>query len=93
MEMGSYNTVYATDANVLYINATNPAANIMSVYHLASDLSIFMYETETGDVYGNGSLIYNTSTNTGSNLTWQRVNEFSWGVDTSRERIVFLMLR
>ncbi|MBQ7955184.1 MAG: hypothetical protein IJ282_05490 [Lachnospiraceae bacterium] len=64
---------------VLDINATNPAANITSVYYLASDLSIFMYETETGDVYGNGSLIYNTSTNTGSNLTWQRVDEFSWG--------------
>ena len=64
---------------VLDINATNPAANIANVYYLANDLSIFMYETEAGDVYGNGSLIYNTATNTGSNLTWQRVDEFSWG--------------
>lgn len=63
----------------LNINATNPAANISNVYYLANDLSIFVYETESGDVYGNGSLIYNTSTNTGSNLTWQRVDEFSWG--------------
>ena len=64
---------------VLDINATNPAANITSVYYLANDLSIFMYETESGDVYGNGCLIYNTSTNTGTNLTWQRIDEFSWG--------------
>lgn len=63
----------------LNINAQNPAANIAKVYYLATDLSIFMYETESGDIYGNGSLIYNTSTNTGNNLRWQRVDEVSWG--------------
>jgi hypothetical protein len=74
----SNNNTYGQDY-VFNINATNPAANITNVYYLANDLSIFMYETESGDVYGNGSLIYNTTTNTGTNLTWQRVDEFSWG--------------
>lgn len=63
----------------LDINATNPAANLAGVYYLANDLSIFMYETESGDVYGNGSFIYNTTTHTGTNLGWRRVDEVSWG--------------
>ena len=35
-------------------------------------------EYTTGDVYSNGKLIYNTSTRTGSNLEWERVNEVTW---------------
>ncbi len=74
----SNNSTYGQDYS-FDINATNPAANIVDVNFLSDDLSIFMYETETGDVHGNGSLVYNTSTNTGSNLTWDRIDEFSWG--------------
>jgi len=63
----------------LDINATNPSANISQVYWLQDDLSIFIYETEDGDVYGNGSLVYNTISNTSTTLSWKRVDEFSWG--------------
>lgn len=73
----SNNNTYGQDY-ILNINVTNPSANIKTVYYITNDLSIFMYETESGDIYGNGSLIYNTSTKTGSNLTWQRVDETRW---------------
>lgn len=60
------------------MNASNPAANLSKAIYLSSDLSIFMFETTAGDVYGNGSFIYNTSTRTGD-LGWERIDEVSWG--------------
>ena len=74
----SYDSTYG-DSYTFDINATNPAANISSVKYIAADLSIFIFETTSGDVYGNGSFIYNTSTTINSNLEWQRISENNWG--------------
>lgn len=67
------------DNYVFSINATNPAANLKDVNFLSSDLSIFMFETTSGDVYGNGSFIYNTATKQGTNLSWERHEMINWG--------------
>lgn len=74
----SYDSTYG-DSYTFDINATNPAANISSVEYIATDLSIFIFETTSGDVYGNGSFIYNTSATINSNLEWQRISESNWG--------------
>lgn len=74
----SENSTYGQNYT-LNIHAQNPAANISEVYYLFSDLSIFMFKTETGDVYSNGNLIYNTSTKAGNYLHWQRTDKVSWG--------------
>lgn len=74
----SYDGTYG-DSYTFDINATNPAANLSSVKYIATDLSIFIFETTDGDIYGNGKFIYNTSATINSNLTWQRVSENNWG--------------
>lgn len=63
-----------------YINASNPSADIKSTPFLSTkgDVTKTIIEYTTGDVYANGKLIYNTSTRTGSNLEWERVNEVTW---------------
>lgn len=61
------------------INASNPASNITKVRWINLDFSIFIFETLSGDVYGNGNLIYNTSSGIGNSLDWERVEERSWG--------------
>lgn len=63
-----------------YINASNPSADIKSTPFWSSkgDVTKAIIEYTTGDVYSNGKLIYNTSTRTGSNLEWERVNEVTW---------------
>lgn len=60
------------------MNATNPAGNIKNQICLTSDLSVFAYENTSGDVYGNGTYVYNTVTKTGANFDWQRVFDRSW---------------
>lgn len=71
---GVYGQEYTFD-----INATNPSANLAAVNYLKDDLSIFVFRTDSGDVYSNGNLLYNVNSATGSNLNWQRVYYFSWG--------------
>lgn len=85
LPMGEYAVIVLCSDNtygndyVFNINATNPSANIKTFNFLANDLSIFMFETEDGDVYGNGSFIYNTTTKQGSKLSWQRIERIDSG--------------
>jgi len=64
-----------------YMNATNPSGTIKKQICITGDLSVFVYENMSGDVYGNGTFVYNTSTMTGANFNWQRVDERRWTID------------
>lgn len=69
------------DSYTLQLNATNPADDVSQTLKITSDLLHFMLQYTSGDVYGDGTLIYNVNNINSANthLNWSRNEDINWG--------------
>lgn len=78
--------IYSADETVgetytFQINATNPANNITQTLKITNDLQHFVLQYTTGDVYADGTFVYNVNTMSSANthLNWTRNEDVNWG--------------
>lgn len=82
------------DSYKLSFNAANPSGNITSAMSVTADFRMVLVY-ENGDVYGDGTYIYNTSNMNQPNeqMNWERNDEFTWGSGyTNRDHSVYNVL-
>lgn len=68
------------DSYTLQLNATNPAANINKTLKITNDLKHFVLQYASGDVYGDGTFVYNVNNMKQSNtqLNWKQNEDVNW---------------
>ena len=71
----------AGESYTLQINATNPSNNISKTLSITNDLLHFVLQYASGDVYGDGTIVYNVYKmgSANSHLNWTRNEDVNWG--------------
>ncbi len=69
------------DSYTLQINATNPSNNVAQTLKITNDLLHFVLQYTTGDVYADGTFVYNINNMDSANthLNWSRSEDVNWG--------------
>lgn len=78
-EEDSHDPVFAADIDIVDLDFPEYSESEPVDSNIIDDAPTSYCIDETGDVYSNGNLIYNTSTKVGNYLHWQRTDKVSWG--------------